>query len=216
MKLVCATHPRVNAAARCVICGIHLCETCRCKIGVRNYCRGCKGRMHRSVFPGSEEPAAAQASAKATPSAASAAAPAATPKRRARRSPTFAALLALVPGLGQAYAGRWMRGFLFFGIALALQDSGVPALLACFLYAFNLFDAYRVTNVHNDRRTESRRDDKERARDHVDDNVFTLAGLGVLAFTFFQAGGFDAAPGNALVPLAAVGAALLIAQETRE
>jgi hypothetical protein len=119
-----------------------------------------------------------------------------------------------VPGLGQAYSGRWLRGLLFFGIAAFLSSNAVPALVACFLYVFNLFDAYRLAEVHNDRIPEKRRSDTERRKDGVDDSLVTLAGLGVAAWTFFQGGGFQAGA-EAVVPLAALAAGLLFAQQTR-
>jgi len=195
VQLVCATHPSFDAVARCVRCGLHLCEDCRSLDGVRNYCSRCRAQT-----------LAAAASAPPLPRIEiSRVAPRPTP-----RSPFLAASLSLVPGLGQAYAGRLIRGGAFFASVLALREAPFASpLLIAYVYVLNLFDAWRVAQVRRDasagKATSAR----------VDDSIFLLLGLGVLAVSFVQLGGVVATPNRTLLPLAAVAASLVVAHETR-
>ncbi|MFG0316646.1 MAG: B-box zinc finger protein [Planctomycetota bacterium JB042] len=71
-----------------------------------------------------------------------------------RRSPTFASVLSVVPGLGQMYAGRFGRGLAFLLSAgiLAANAHAVPQPLPLFLWVFNLFDAMSVAHERNARK----------------------------------------------------------------
>ena len=72
-----------------------------------------------------------------------------------RRSPGFAAFLSAIPGLGQMYAGRFLRGLLFMGGAGAV-GANIDAIadpLPIFLWVFNLFDAFAVAHDRNARVT---------------------------------------------------------------
>lgn len=72
-----------------------------------------------------------------------------------RRSPTFATILSIVPGLGQLFVGEKLRGLVFGGSALALAnlDPLPPATVLLVLYAFNLFDAWSLAIDRNARVT---------------------------------------------------------------
>ena len=195
MQLVCATHPSFDAVARCVRCGLHLCEDCRSLDGVRNFCSRCRAQT-----------LAAAASAPLVPRIEVAR----VASRPTPRSPFLAAALSLVPGLGQAYAGRLFRGGAFFGSVLALREAAFASpLLIAYVYVLNLFDAWRVAQVRSDasagKATSAR----------VDDSIFLLLGLGVLAVSFVQLGGVVATPNRTLLPLAAIAASLVVAHETR-
>jgi len=195
VQLVCATHPTFEAVARCVRCGLHLCGDCRSLDGVRNYCSRCRAQM--------------LATAAATPSSKRVEVPRSA-ARPTTRSPFLAAALSLVPGLGQAYSGRLLRGGLFFGSTLLLREAPFASpLLIAYVYVLNLFDAWRVA--------QSRKDAAEgkSATTRVDDSVFLLLGLGVLVVSFVQLGGVIATPNSTLLPLAAVAAGLVVAHETR-
>ncbi len=182
MTLVCASHPSVEAIARCVTCGLHLCAGCRTLDGVRNFCQRCHAEL-RSV---------------------AAAVPAAP------RSPWLAAFLSLMPGLGQAYAGRWLRGALFFASAVLLRHAPwMTPLLGAFLFVFSLFDAYRLAQNRSDGHA------RGKAPIRADDTLFLIVGLGCIAATVFERGGFLALPGRALAPLALLATSLLVAHETR-
>lgn len=68
-----------------------------------------------------------------------------------RRSPALAALLSVVPGIGQMYAGRVARGlalFLTLPFALALLPDP-PHPLTIFLWIFNLVDAHQAAYERN-------------------------------------------------------------------
>jgi hypothetical protein len=206
VQLVCATHPQSDAIARCVRCGLHLCDDCRTLDGVRNFCSRC-----RSLARAQTVATAAAAAAVAVPAdAAGRVEVPAVARRPTPRSPFLAAALSLVPGLGQAYAGRLLRGAAFFGSTLLLREAPFSSpLLLAYVYALNLFDAWRVaqarTDAANGKTTASRGDDV----------VFLLVGVAVLAVSFMQLGGFIAAPNRTLLPLAAVAAGLVVAHETR-
>ncbi len=70
-----------------------------------------------------------------------------------RRSPLFASILSLVPGLGQLYAGSFSRAVVFGGSAIALgaNPSVIPYPVPLFLYVFNLFDAWTLAEERNAR-----------------------------------------------------------------
>lgn len=74
-------------------------------------------------------------------------------KVKGRRSPTFAALLSAIPGLGQWYAGSFFRGLVFGGTAagLAASPGAIPDPIPLFLYVFNLFDAFSLAKERNER-----------------------------------------------------------------
>lgn len=208
MTLVCATHPDVEALARCVRCGLHLCDRCRSFEGVRNFCRNC----HEQTHP--QRTAGPMAAAHPTGVAASAALGSATavasvaPQRRAR-SRWLAAVLSLVPGLGQAYAGRLGRGVLCFAGALLLRDAPfMTPLLGAYLYAFGLFDAFRCAEA-------TTLSPAEAGKARGDDVAFLLAGLLAVVTAVVSRGGFATAPPDQLVPLAALATGLVIAHETR-
>ena len=197
MQLVCATHPQSDAIARCVRCGLHLCDGCRTLDGVRNFCLRCRST--------------ARAAAVAVPIAEGARIVVATaPRRPTPRSPLLASALSLVPGLGQVYAGRLLRGAAFFASTLFLREAPFASpLLLAYVYALNLFDAWRVAQVRSDAasgKTTSTR---------FDDAAFLLLGVGVLALSFMQLGGFVVTPNRTLLPLAAVAVGLVVAHETR-
>lgn len=74
-------------------------------------------------------------------------------KLKGHRSPTAAAVLSVVPGLGQWYGGSFLRGLVFGGSAIALASNitEVPNPLPLFLWVFNLFDAFTMTKERNAR-----------------------------------------------------------------
>jgi len=194
VQLVCATHPNFDAVARCVRCGLHLCDDCRSLDGVRNYCSRCRAQT-----------LAAAVAAPGKRIEVSRLAPRPTP-----RSPFLAAALSLVPGLGQAYAGRLIRGGVFFGSVLALREADFASpLLLAYVYVLNLFDAWRVAQARRDA------SEGKPSPARVDDAIFLLLGLGVLAVSFVQLGGVVATPNRTLLPLAAIAASLVVAHETR-
>ncbi len=74
------------------------------------------------------------------------------------RSPVLAAMLSVVPGLGNVYNGLYLRGgtlFLttvgIFFLATQENDDGLALLIPALLFSwlFNLFDAYRQATLIN-------------------------------------------------------------------
>ena len=76
-------------------------------------------------------------------------------------------------------------------------------------YARSLFDAWRVAQARADAAN------GKAASSRADDAVFLLLGIGVLALSFMQLGGFVVAPSRTLLPLAAIAVGLVVAHETR-
>lgn len=72
-----------------------------------------------------------------------------------RRSPTLAAILSAVPGLGQIYAGRFLRGLMFLGSTgvVAANIDRIPDPLPLFLWVFSMFDGFAVAHERNARVT---------------------------------------------------------------
>lgn len=197
MQLVCAAHPQSDAIARCVRCGLHLCDDCRALDGARNYCQRCRSQARAAAVA---VPLAASFRVEVPP----------LPKRPTPRSPLLAAALSLVPGLGQVYAGRLFRGASFFAATLFLREAPfVSPLLLAYVYALNLFDAWRVAQARTDKANGTTTSTR------ADDVVFLLIGIGVLALSFMQFGGFLVAPNRTLLPLAAIAVGLVVAHETR-
>ena len=106
----------------------------------------------------------------AAPPAASPAAPLAAPQMQAmvperrqlfdprRKSPFLAAVLSVVPGLGNVYIGHYMRGFTIAGtiavIILFAAESREPiapifGMMAFFVWLFNIIDAGRMAALYN-------------------------------------------------------------------
>jgi hypothetical protein len=209
VKLICAKHTHSDAVARCVACGDHLCSDCRTRIGVRNYCQSCRSGQRIAGFRHvSPDPVAVPAS----PAGQSIAADPSSAATISLKRPTLAAALSVVPGLGQAYAGSVLRGVGFFAAWQLTRDWNLlTPLLACFLYVFNLWDAYRLAASRN----AVKQSGSVAKRDRFEEVAVTLAGLGLVGYTFLQLGGVAAADSSTVMPLAALAAGLLIAQETR-
>ncbi len=195
MKLICAAHPELAAIARCVRCGHHLCTTCRHKHSVRNYCARC--------LPARVE---ATAAARAAPAAGVAVIEA----RISEKQPWLAAVFSLVPGLGQLYSGRFLRGAAFMAAALALREADlISPLLAAFFYVFNLFDAYRLTQIRNERQRTGN------VLREFDDALFAVVGLLVLAYSAYAQGGVANLSTDTMLHYGSLALGLWVAHETR-
>jgi hypothetical protein len=128
----CANHEQSPAIGVCTACGRALCSDCAIHWQGRLTCKPC-------LEGSANDPAAAT-----------------TP----RKSPTLAGLLSLLPGLGQAYVGYYLIGFIYIFVtgatiaALegnALDRSGEPflGLFLTFFWIFNIIDAVRRANQYN-------------------------------------------------------------------
>lgn len=74
------------------------------------------------------------------------------------RSPVLAALLSVVPGLGNVYNGLYLRGGTLFLVTVGIfflatqeKEEGLALLIPAMLFSwlFNLFDAYRQATLIN-------------------------------------------------------------------
>jgi len=75
-----------------------------------------------------------------------------------RKSPVVAAVLSVLPGVGQLYIGYYVRGFVIaiaFGLTLliagSMRDPIAPffGMSAAFLWVFNIIDAGRMAALYN-------------------------------------------------------------------
>ena len=77
-----------------------------------------------------------------------------------RRSPAVAAILSLMPGLGQVYLGYTRRGFVNIGVVACLiaflasrpPDSfiGIASVMLPFFWLYNIIDAGRLAVLYNE------------------------------------------------------------------
>lgn len=75
------------------------------------------------------------------------------------KNPGLGAVLSIIPGVGQMYAGRIVRGLLFliFGIPVAALIAAllfwliIPLLLPLAFWIWNILDAYNLCNEYNAR-----------------------------------------------------------------
>jgi len=96
---------------------------------------------------GSEEPAPMQAQAPALPAAA-------PPPSFLRKNPGLAALLSLVPGMGNIYNGLYLRGITFFLtiaslIVITVRGHELFGMAIAFFWIFNVIDSYRQATLIN-------------------------------------------------------------------
>ncbi|MFY9822363.1 MAG: hypothetical protein WAM82_13350 [Thermoanaerobaculia bacterium] len=71
-----------------------------------------------------------------------------------RKNPALAALLSLVPGMGNIYNGLYLRGITFFLVIASLivivtRDHPLFGMAIAFCWIFNVLDAYRQATLIN-------------------------------------------------------------------
>lgn len=70
-----------------------------------------------------------------------------------QKSPVFAAILSLFPGMGNVYNGLYLRGFTLFLITMSLvllaDQREMFGPVAAFFWIFNILDAYRQATLIN-------------------------------------------------------------------
>jgi len=136
----CANHPDVTASAFCRTCGKALCSTCARDVRGVIYCEEClASRLHDTVPPNA--PPYATVPPLATPVVV-----------RQGGSPGLAALLSLIPGVGQMYNEQYAKGLVFvliFAALIQLTDhvSGMFGLLIGGFYIYQIIDAYKTAEA---------------------------------------------------------------------
>ena len=129
----CANHEQTSAIGVCATCGRALCADCAIRWEGKLRCKNCLE---------------SQTGAKA-------------PADSLRKSPTLAALLSILPGLGQAYVGYYLAGFvnvMVVGLLITVLNAmeHVPdgpqpflGLFLSFFWIFNVLDASRRAKLYN-------------------------------------------------------------------
>ncbi len=127
----CANHEQTPAVAACTSCGRRLCQPCAILVQGRVTCKECLERKSLQL---------------STPG-------------RLHKSAGLAAVLSLMPGLGQVYVGYYFAGFvnmlIFAGVITLLESHrsrGMEPFLGVFLgffIVFNIIDAVRKAQLYN-------------------------------------------------------------------
>lgn len=127
----CANHEQALATSVCATCGRALCADCTIRVQDRVTCKTCLESRELER-------------AKRAPM---------------QKSPTVAAFLSLMPGLGQVYVGYYLAGFinvlvvaLLINTVAHIHGEGPQPFLGLFLaffWLFNMFDAARRANLYN-------------------------------------------------------------------
>jgi hypothetical protein len=145
----CANHPRVEAAAECVVCGRQFCHACTIELDHRTWCRDCLTRIVAKTGAGT------------------------------RTHPGWrklaAACLSVVPGAGHMFLGLIGKGFVLMGLLLVTvflvilySDSTgmywvtaylVPALCVLFL-SYAVFDAMAIADAQRSGREAAQAEDE--------------------------------------------------------
>jgi len=140
----CAIHPGRDSVGVCRLCGRAVCELCGIE---RDGCYACS-RCDPASGPGDSS----------APPPGPGAAPPAPPLSPAawdtkRKSPGLAALLSLIPGLGQLYNGQAVKGIVFlavfFGLVQLTEHDDFVALFVVVFYLYAVYDAYRTARQIN-------------------------------------------------------------------
>ncbi|MGH9341636.1 MAG: LiaF transmembrane domain-containing protein [Acidobacteriota bacterium] len=123
----CYYHPQVDSVQTCAVCRRYLCQACAHTVKGNIYCQDC-------LVSGAE-----LAGIVNTPSFAT-------------FSPSRAALLALIPGMGAVYNRQYTTAVTHFAIfiglwVLAAEASGVFAIAVFAFYIFTIMDAYRAAQA---------------------------------------------------------------------
>lgn len=135
----CAKHPDVTASAFCRTCGKALCSSCARDVRGVIYCEEClASRLNDTVPP---QPPYATVPPMATPMVV-----------RQGGSPGLAALLSLIPGVGQMYNEQYAKGLIFvliFAALIQMADhvSGLFGLLIAGFYIYQIIDAYKTAEA---------------------------------------------------------------------
>jgi hypothetical protein len=130
----CAVHPEKQAVAYCRTCGKALCEDCKRDVMGAIYCEPCiAARLH------------GQAAATGPVIA--------PPPRPGGPSPTLAALLGFIPGVGAMYNGQFVKAFVHVVIFVLLIIAtstihGAIGVGIAFWVFYMVFEAYKTAEAH--------------------------------------------------------------------
>ncbi len=201
----CVYHPANLAHVRCTSCGRGLCPACDHRIRGIPHCQDCIVAGVELLGQGAK-----------------------THERRAEtpakaRTPIFAALLALVPGLGAAYNGQTGKALLHFFSVITLWHLGdilsfpfaqVFMLGGLGFFLYTIFDAKKSAERHGQGADLEAEDKDLRAslRRHAPLWASALVGVGFISFVHFA---FDTEL-NALWPILLVAAGFYLLRGFRD
>ena len=137
----CAKHPDQPATAYCRTCGKALCSTCSRDVRGVIYCEECLASRLGDTVPAAAPPY-------------STVPPVGTPVviRQGGGSPALAAILSLIPGVGQMYNEQYAKGLIFVLVFAALIQmanhvSDMFGLLIAGFYIYQIIDAYKTADA---------------------------------------------------------------------
>src|ERR1019366_5678032 len=125
----CAKHPDLSASAFCRTCGKALCPNCTRDVRGVIYCEECLSSRLGETVP-------------TTPPAFAGVPPAGTPVViRQGGSPGLAALLSIIPGVGQMYNEQYAKGLIFILIFAALiqMTAHINGLFGLLIAGFSIY-----------------------------------------------------------------------------
>ena len=137
----CAKHPDITASAFCRTCGKALCSNCARDVRGVIYCEECLASRLGDTVPPNAPPYATVP-------------PVGTPVVvRQGGSPGLAALLSIIPGVGQMYNEQYAKGLIFvlvFAVLIQIASTysgvigglGIPAF-----WIYQIFDAYKTAEA---------------------------------------------------------------------
>jgi hypothetical protein len=127
----CVNHDQTAAMAACAVCGRPLCAECAIHVQGRVTCKPCLEAPQQRLAP----------------------------TESLRKSPGLAAILSMLPGLGQVYVGYYIAGFIHVavvGMIITLLSRNTfhghepfLGLFLAFFWIFNMIDAARRANHYN-------------------------------------------------------------------
>jgi TM2 domain-containing membrane protein YozV len=138
----CANHQDITASAFCRTCGKALCSTCSRDVRGVIYCEECIAHRLGDTVPQAPPPPYAGG-------------PPVAPVvvRPGSGNPVLAALLSIIPGVGQMYNEQYAKGLIFvliYAALIQLISNGLGAIggitIAGF-YIFQIIDAYKTAKA---------------------------------------------------------------------
>ncbi|MBI3951440.1 MAG: hypothetical protein HY314_13395 [Acidobacteria bacterium] len=157
----CAYHSTSRTSVQCRTCGRPLCPLCDHRIKGFAYCQDCIVRGVEMLRFASR--------------------PESTSSRSSRPSPTLAAAVALIPGLGAVYNRQNAKAFVHFILICGLFELAELSGLTLFglggvvFYLYSIVDAYRTAQAI--RTGANPKEQDERLRRFLQENVRTWAGI---------------------------------------
>jgi hypothetical protein len=131
----CSNHPLAESQGICSACRKSLCSVCIYTVKSKPFCQEC-------IVQGAEW------------------APLIKGRRLSRNTPKWAALWAIIPGIGAVYNSEYLKAIAYFSIfawLIVMADAvhGIFGFASAVFLIFTLFDAYRTAEEKAQKRLES-------------------------------------------------------------